>query len=77
VHITYFTMVVGEDGQVQSFGDIYGHDRRVAAALAGRPLPLEPPSSSSTPAKQEVREPRRQRPYAQNTNDIFSGLFGN
>src|SRR5262249_3076335 len=43
VHITYFTAVV-EDGQVRSFGDIYGHDRRVTAALGGRPMPLEPPT---------------------------------
>ena len=76
VHITYFTTIAGEDGQVRSFGDIYGHDRRVAAALAGRPLPLEPPSSSSPAAKQDAREVRRQRPYAQ-SNDVFTGLFGN
>ncbi len=59
VHITYFTMVAGEDGQVRSFGDVYGHDRRVAAALAGRPMPLEPPPISSAPPKQERKEARR------------------
>jgi len=26
VHVTYFTAVVGDDGQVKYFGDIYGHD---------------------------------------------------
>ena len=75
VHITYFTMVAGEDGQVKSFADVYGHDRRVAAALAGRPLPLEPPAVGSGPSKQERKEVRRQRPHV--TNDVFSGLFGN
>jgi murein L,D-transpeptidase YcbB/YkuD len=78
VHITYFTAVVGEDGEVRSFGDVYGHDRRVAAALTGRPMPLEsaPLSAVTADAKQDPREARRKRPYAP-TNDIFSGLFGN
>jgi L,D-transpeptidase YcbB len=79
VHITYFTAVVGEDGEVRSFGDVYGHDRRVAAALTGRPMPLEPPpvSAVTADAKQDPREARRKRPYTPNNNDIFSGLFGN
>jgi murein L,D-transpeptidase YcbB/YkuD len=77
VHIAYFTMVAAEDGQVKSFADVYGHDRRVAAALIGRPLPLEqPPAVSSGPPKQEPKEVRRRRPHAEN-NDVFSGLFGN
>lgn len=33
VHITYFTLWVGEDGKVQQFRDIYGHDTRVKVAL--------------------------------------------
>jgi murein L,D-transpeptidase YcbB/YkuD len=75
VHITYFTVMVGDDGQLQSFGDLYGHDHRVAVALAGRPLPLESPSVTSTPP---AREARRPRPYRQtNSADFFSGLFGN
>jgi len=77
VHITYFTTIVGEDGQLRSFGDIYGHDRRFAAALAGRPLPLEAPPIGSAPTKQDAREARRQRPNAQSKNDVFTGLFGN
>jgi murein L,D-transpeptidase YcbB/YkuD len=75
VHVTYFTMVAGEDGEIRSFGDIYGHDKRFAAALSGRPLPLEPPAVGSPPPKQDRKEVRRQRPYA--ANDVFSGLFGN
>jgi murein L,D-transpeptidase YcbB/YkuD len=75
VHITYFTMVAGEDGEIRSFADIYGHDKRFAAAFAGRPLPLEPPAVGSPPPKQDRKEVRRQRPLA--ANDVFSGLFGN
>jgi L,D-transpeptidase YcbB len=79
VHITYFTTVVSEDGTVSSFPDIYGHDRRVAAALSGRPMPLEP-SHSLDVADQDMAPPTKKGPkrYQQQAkDDLFSGLFGN
>jgi L,D-transpeptidase YcbB len=33
VYITYFTLWVNDDGSVSTFGDVYGHDARMAAAL--------------------------------------------
>ena len=33
VYITYFTVKVNEDGSLSTYGDIYGHDSRMAAAL--------------------------------------------
>jgi L,D-transpeptidase YcbB len=33
VYITYFTLKVNDDGSLSSYGDIYGHDARMAAAL--------------------------------------------
>jgi murein L,D-transpeptidase YcbB/YkuD len=33
VHITYFTAFVDAGGKLQVRDDIYGHDKRVAAAL--------------------------------------------
>lgn len=33
VNITYFTLKVNEDGSTSNYGDIYGHDARMAAAL--------------------------------------------
>jgi len=33
VYITYFTMRVNEDGSITTFGDLYGHDRRMQTAL--------------------------------------------
>jgi murein L,D-transpeptidase YcbB/YkuD len=33
VHITYFTAFVDEAGRLQLRDDIYGHDKRLAAAL--------------------------------------------
>ena len=79
VHTTYLTMIVGDDGRVQSFGDIYGQDSRVSQALNGRPLPLEPPSIDGATTKDLAnRESKPGRKYQQQSkNDFFSGLFGN
>ena len=35
VHITYFTLWANDDGSISSFGDLYGHDARMAKALYG------------------------------------------
>jgi len=72
VHVTYFTAVAGEDGQVSYFGDLYGHDNRVLAALGGKPLPPD-----IGPGDGEYREARRPQRQRQTSNDFFSGLFGN
>jgi murein L,D-transpeptidase YcbB/YkuD len=36
VHITYFTALVGEDGKLHTFHDVYGHERRITQALEGK-----------------------------------------
>jgi murein L,D-transpeptidase YcbB/YkuD len=41
VHVMYFTVWVDADGTVQTFRDVYGHDRKVADALDGRILSAE------------------------------------
>jgi murein L,D-transpeptidase YcbB/YkuD len=33
VYVAYFTLKVNPDGSVSSYGDLYGHDARMAAAL--------------------------------------------
>jgi L,D-transpeptidase YcbB len=40
VYINYFTVWVNADGSVSTFGDLYGHDSRMAAALFGESLPV-------------------------------------
>ena len=45
VYITYFTLRVNEDGSITTFRDLYGHDRRMAAAL------FDGRSVSTTPAR--------------------------
>ena len=40
VHVAYFTAWVQEDGALATFGDWYGHDRRLELALTGQPALL-------------------------------------
>ncbi len=35
-HMTYFTVRVGTGGALETFGDVYGHERRIVQALAGQ-----------------------------------------
>jgi murein L,D-transpeptidase YcbB/YkuD len=72
VHVTYFTTVVGEGGQLNSFGDVYGYDSRMVAMLGGKPLPPEVMASSDDQPREPRRPQRQQKPQ-----DFFSGLFGN
>ncbi len=45
VHLTYFTLVVDDAGNVATFADLYGLDRKLATALfsdpTGFPLPTQ------------------------------------
>jgi len=36
VHMTYFTALVDEDGELHTFPDVYGHERRITLALEGK-----------------------------------------
>ena len=75
VHVTYFTAVAGDDGHVKFHADIYGHDRRVLAALAGKPLPLEPAPNANDGLREATQ--KRGKGYQQTSNDFMQGLFGN
>ena len=46
VYLTYFTARVDENGKVQKYGDIYGHDERLMSALQGRAVRYTAPDKS-------------------------------
>ncbi len=69
VHLTYFTAVVDAQGKLQTFSDVYGLDKKMAAALFGKSEAL----SQSPAAKPQKRS-------AWNGGGGFgsmTGLFGN
>ncbi len=60
VHNTYFTIVVAEDGSVNALKDVYGHDKRVTDALAGKSLQQ---IAAADPALALKRENERLKKY--------------
>lgn len=71
-HVTYFTMWSNNDGTVSHFNDIYGHDKRVIAALEGRPMGLEPRKRINRQPLSVVQQ-RKKKPVGPS----FFGLFFN
>jgi murein L,D-transpeptidase YcbB/YkuD len=89
VHITYFTAIVDENGKVQTFGDMYGHDSRLSAALGGKALPYEPPpietgstetvatTAGDTPATAGSTSKKRKKKEADSVQELINNVFLN
>lgn len=54
VHVTYFTMWVNDDGQVKTFPDVYGHEKRIILGLHGRWEEIEKNPDHLAPANPEA-----------------------
>jgi L,D-transpeptidase YcbB len=78
VHLTYFTAVVDEQGKVQTLGDIYGLDSRMAAALFDKGVKFGMPAPTVEAKADRAPQPRR-RSYRDGGGiaEAMSGLFGN
>ena len=48
VNITYFTAWVNDDGSLATFGDVYGHDARMVAALFRGAAAFDAPTGAIT-----------------------------
>lgn len=53
VHNVYFTAVVDKQGKLQTFKDVYGHDKRVTQALKGQSIAS---ITANDPARKQKRE---------------------
>jgi hypothetical protein len=57
VHNTYFTLLADENGEVKSFTDLYGHDRRIQAALLdGQSVAVVARTDPALALERQVRE---------------------
>lgn len=72
VYLTYFTAVVDENGELKQYKDLYGHDRRMTAALSGRPIPAGLPDNVSVAHNPGERRASRQSRRGDNP---FAGIF--
>jgi L,D-transpeptidase YcbB len=86
VHMTYFTVLIDDDGKVHKFADVYGHERRISLALEGKwnqivkgrdhlaPVELDLASAAERGSSEDsVERPIRQR---RNRYGGEGGLFG-
>ena len=78
VHMVYFTAVVDDDGKVDTFADVYGLDRKLAAAMFGdmTGFPQPPPEP---PKRQDVEADATPVNRSAGTSDIarsMQGFFG-
>ncbi|MEQ8825150.1 MAG: L,D-transpeptidase family protein [Filomicrobium sp.] len=65
VHNVYFTVVADENGELKSLSDIYGHDKRIKQALAGRSLRLIAKNDPARLQKKEIEAiAKNRRVYA-------------
>ena len=76
VHMTYFTVVVDENGRVSTFADLYGFDRKVANALFGKTngFPPPPPDTSGPREEEANTSPSSTSQRATSHNDIAGSL---
>lgn len=66
VHMTYFTVRIGDDGNLRTYGDIYGHDRRLAQALTGKGHLVPAPAVATRHKRKRIvrRTPAADTPWA-------------
>ena len=77
VYISYFTLRVNDDGSNSTFGDVYGHDARMAAALSGRSVAFDAPTKSKGVVASQGKPPGRQiRQRDTLTNNLARAHFG-
>jgi murein L,D-transpeptidase YcbB/YkuD len=78
VHMTYFTTVVDDTGKLKTFGDVYGLDKKLAAALFGSSVgfPAPPPEANGPPAEEASASGSGSQVHraSATSNDIASSL---
>lgn len=76
VHVTYFTAVADEDGNVTAFPDVYGHEERIRLALAGRWGEIRKGRDHLAPVKIDRSRIVVKPYYNDPISDLFKQAFG-
>jgi len=74
VYMTYFTLWVNEDGSMKTFGDLYGHDRRMGPALFGGRAYAAADDGIVT---QSIPKPRERTRSRARSGDPLGAIFSN
>jgi murein L,D-transpeptidase YcbB/YkuD len=77
IYISYFTLRVNDDGSISTFGDVYGHDAKMAAALSGKGGAFDGPTKSNgVVARQGKPAVNQIRPRGALSNNFAGAHFG-
>jgi murein L,D-transpeptidase YcbB/YkuD len=78
VYISYFTLRVNDDGSISTFGDVYGHDARMAAALSKKSGAFNAPTKDNEVAaiQSKTSGKRGIRRGGAPTSDFAGTAFG-
>lgn len=78
VHMTYFTAMVDREGNLRTFGDLYGIDTRMGAVLFGKKVPFVTPRYDAEIAATRARNRPAEAsgaPNLSNLADAISNIF--
>jgi L,D-transpeptidase YcbB len=70
VHMTYFTALVDEEGKLRTFPDVYGHEQRIALALAGKWDRIVKGRDHLAPVELDLSDAPRRRPAEDEAYDL-------
>ena len=73
VHVTYFTAWVQDDGSLSTFGDWYGHDRRLTLALNGKTAELAQEVAAANSKPKAAPDPGFQDSAPNFLQQLFGG----
>jgi hypothetical protein len=78
VHMVYFTSLADDKGKVSTFADVYGLDRKLAAALFGNAagFPPPPPDTSKPPPSETGVSRRASSSRTASGSGIASSIGG-
>ncbi|HVX36729.1 MAG TPA: L,D-transpeptidase family protein [Hyphomicrobium sp.] len=86
IHLVYFTAWVTDDGKLKTFGDVYGHEKRITLALDGQwskirkgrdhLAPVEPSFSPAAVAA-KARDIDREAPRSAQKDATLGDIIGN
>ncbi len=70
IHITYFTALVGDDGKLNTFPDVYGHERRIIQALDGKWDQIVKGRDHLAPVQLNLADSRRKKSIREEVSDL-------
>jgi murein L,D-transpeptidase YcbB/YkuD len=75
VHMTYFTAMVDRQGNLQTFGDLYGLDTRMGAILFGTKVPFVTPRYDDEIEAMRTRHRPATGSGASSLADVIANIF--